>query len=175
MIEPWKRWSKPKGLAGYSNGELPAAILSRIPSGNAIVAYLWKDAAWCFGLMYNAAAKDGVALKSTGKQYRGLKGQEALFYSRMKPYDTGRKPPVLRRYKGKTWWLKPGAAPVATPGQSVHGWGCAVDLNVQARKTYEWLCNNAPRFGFYLAGPRTIDGKNNPNFEPWHWQFTPDS
>lgn len=171
MTQPWKLWIKPKALAPYRNGELPASILSRIPSGNTIMAYLWADAAYAFGVMFNEAKAAGMVLKSTGKQYRGLKGQEALFYSRMKPTDTGRKPPVTRRYKGKTWWLRKGAAPVATPGTSVHGWGCAVDLDVRQERIYRWLCANGPRFGFYLAGPPEKDGKPNPNFEKWHWQY----
>jgi len=175
MNEPWKIWRRPAGLKPYSNGQLPPAVLNRIPSGNTIVAYLWRDAAYTFGVMFNEAKAAGITLASTGKQYRPLAAQESLFYERMSPKPTGRTPEVTRRYKGKTWWLKKGKSPCATPGTSVHGWGCAVDLNVQQRKTYEWLCNNAPRFGWYLAGPRYKDGKPNPNFEAWHWQYCPNT
>lgn len=176
MNEPWKPWRKPAGLAKYSNGELPAAILAKIPNGGTgIQAYLWTGAAWPFAIMFEMAKRDGIKLRSTGKQYRPLKAQEALFYERMSPTDTGRVPPVKRRYKGRWWWLRKGKAPVATPGTSVHGWGCAVDLDVRNRKTYEWLCANGPKYGWYLAGPRYIAGKPNPNFEAWHWQYCQDA
>jgi D-alanyl-D-alanine carboxypeptidase len=169
MNEPWKLWVKPAALKPYRNGELPATALERIPSGGTgIVAYQWTKAAASFKLMFAAAKADGIQLRSTGKQYRPLKAQEALFYERMSPTPTDRKPPVKRRYKGQWWWLKRGKAPVASPGQSVHGWACAVDLDVRNRKVYEWLCANGPRFGWYLAGPRS-----SPSFEPWHWQYNP--
>lgn len=168
MIEPWKAWKKPAGLNKYRNGELPADVLKRIPSGGTgIVAYLWEPAANWFNLMFAAAKVDGVQLRSTGKQYRPLKAQEAMFYERMSPTDTGRVPAVKRRYKGKWWWLKKGKSPVASPGSSVHGWGCAVDLDVRNRKTFEWLCQNGPKYGFTLAGPRS-----SPSFEAWHWQWS---
>ena len=168
MNEPWKPWRKPAGLKPYKNGELPAKVLSKIPSGGTgVIAYLWSPCAWSFSIMFEMARRDGIKLKSTGKQYRPLKSQEALFFERMSPTPTDRKPPVTRRYKGKVWWLKRGKAPVATPGQSVHGWGCAVDVDVRNRKTYEWLCNNGPKYGWYLAGPRS-----SASFEPWHWQWS---
>jgi peptidoglycan hydrolase-like protein with peptidoglycan-binding domain len=33
------------------------------------------------------------------------------------------------------------------------------------------MCENAPRFGFYLQGAPTKDGKPNPEYEAWHWQY----
>lgn len=172
MNEPWRPWRKPAALNRYRNGELPPSALSRIPTGGTgIVAYLWNPAAYTFGVMYQAALADGIKLKSTGKQYRPLKAQEALFLERMSPTPTTRVPRVTRRWKGRTWYLKPGKAPVATPGSSVHGWGAAADVDVRQRAVFEWLCANAPRYGWYLAGPRTIAGKPNPNWEPWHWQY----
>jgi hypothetical protein len=33
-----------------------------------------------------------------------------------------------RTDQGKTYWLKPGNAMVASPGTSNHGWGCAIDM-----------------------------------------------
>lgn len=173
MNEPWKLWVKPKGMAGLKNGLIPAAQLTKIPSGGTgIDASLWSPCAESFLQMFKAAKTDGITLKSISKQYRPLAAQEALFYDRMDPAPTTRKPPITRRYKGRVWWLRPGKAPVATPGTSIHGWGCAVDLNVKDKKTYAWLCTNAPKYGWYLAGPRTKAGKPNPNFEAWHWQWS---
>lgn len=172
MNEPWRVWRKPAGLNKYRNGELPASALVRIPAGGTgVIAYLWTPAGTSATAMYRAAKADGITLKSTGKQYRPLKAQEALFLERMSPTPTTRVPRVTRKWRGRTWWLKPGKAPVATPGTSVHGWGAACDWDVRQRAVFEWLCANGPRFGWYLAGPRTIAGKPNPNWEPWHWQW----
>jgi LAS superfamily LD-carboxypeptidase LdcB len=51
----------------------------------------------------------------------------------------------------------------ATPGKSNHGWGLAIDANVNSAATLRWLRNNAHRFGFYETVKR----------EPWHWEFRP--
>lgn len=174
MKEPWKRWVKPKRLNKYKNGELPATILQAIPTGRlTLKAQLYRPAAVAFTKMFEAAKRDGITLKSTGKQYRGIAGQISLFRARYAPKPTGRVPQVTRRWDGKTWYLRKGSSPAATPARSVHGWGCAVDLDVRDRKVYEWLCTAAPCFGFYLQGPRTLaNGKPNPEWEPWHWEWS---
>ena len=34
------------------------------------------------------------------------------------------------------------------------------------------MCENAPNYGFYLQGaPTKADGKANPEYEAWHWQY----
>jgi len=55
----------------------------------------------------------------------------------------------------------------AKPGRSNHQNGIAFDLNTigfDGTKLYDWLKNNAPRFGFI----RTV------NKEHWHWEYLPD-
>ena len=50
----------------------------------------------------------------------------------------------------------------AKPGTSQHGWGMAVDLDLDA-SAQAWMRTNAARFGFVEDTPR----------EPWHWAFQP--
>lgn len=50
----------------------------------------------------------------------------------------------------------------APPGGSNHGLGEAVDINIPNDKVFNWLSQNAKRFGF----------KNLPG-EDWHWEFDP--
>jgi LAS superfamily LD-carboxypeptidase LdcB len=50
----------------------------------------------------------------------------------------------------------------AAPGTSNHGWGVAVDLEVDAAGL-AWLRENGARYGFVEPVPR----------EPWHWEFRP--
>ena len=57
----------------------------------------------------------------------------------------------------------------------VTGWGLAMDLAYEVKgkvismggKCLEWLCANAPKYGFYLQGS---DPKSK-EFEAWHWQY----
>jgi peptidoglycan hydrolase-like protein with peptidoglycan-binding domain len=103
-----------------------------------------------------------------------------MFNDRYMTTDTGRVPQVTRKYEGKTWYLKKGKAPSAAPDPtglkgSNHGWGLAIDLGYDVNgkltsmggKCLEWMCANAPKYGFYLQGS---DPKSK-EFENWHWQY----
>ena len=65
----------------------------------------------------------------------------------------------------------------ATPGQSNHGWGLAVDFStldangVRGFKSdvYAWLTKNADKYDFKQPG-WAKEGGSNP--EPWHWEYT---
>jgi hypothetical protein len=50
----------------------------------------------------------------------------------------------------------------APPGGSNHGLGEAVDVNIPNDKVFNWLSQNARRFGF-----KNLKG------EDWHWEFDP--
>lgn len=167
MNEPVKKVTVPLALRKHGNGRIPATELRPIKGGG----MLWYQAAFAWNKMYDAALKDGVKLVAVSSGYRSLIHQEQLFYDRYVARKTLRRPPVTRHYRGVTWWLKVGKAPSATPGTSNHGWGLAQDIKVP-RRTFRWMCENAPRFGFYLQGKSTLpNGKPNPEWEAWHWQF----
>jgi LAS superfamily LD-carboxypeptidase LdcB len=99
---------------------------------------LWGPAAETFKAMRAAAAADGVALSVTDS-YR--------------PYD---EQVDLARRKGLT---KDGGW-AAVPGTSNHGWGLAIDADVDANGL-AWLNANGARFGWVMESTR----------EPWHWQY----
>jgi LAS superfamily LD-carboxypeptidase LdcB len=166
MNEPWKPVTLDATLKRYGNGKLPEELLKPIHAGGRLYG---PAAFWC-NVMFSDARKDGVMLRSVSAGYRSYAAQEALFLKRYSLQPTGRKPTVTRRWNGQLWYLKAGASPAASPGKSNHGYGLAQDFSVPA-KTFAWLCKNAPRYGFYLQGPRIKDGKPNPEWEAWHWQF----
>lgn len=70
----------------------------------------------------------------------------------------------------------------AAPGHSEHHTGMAVDLGTpdcenlavefENTKTFQWLVDYAPGFGFTLSYP--ADNTFGIDFEPWHWCFNPD-
>lgn len=69
------------------------------------------------------------------------------------------------------------------PSTSRHHWGTDIDLNDftnkyfesgQGKKEYDWLKNNAHKFGFHQ--PYTKKGSERPhgyNEEKWHWSYLP--
>jgi LAS superfamily LD-carboxypeptidase LdcB len=165
---PVKRFVVPAELKKHGNGQIPFYKLKGITGGGK----LWTKAADAWNAMAAHAAKDGIKLVNVSSGYRSLKSQEALFFDRYSLISTGRVPAVSRVYKGKKYWLKKGKSPSATPQKSVHGWGCAQDTNVKDTKVFGWLVRNAPKYGFYLQGQKWLpDGRLNPEWEPWHWQY----
>jgi D-alanyl-D-alanine carboxypeptidase len=72
---------------------------------------------------------------------------------------------------------------IARPGHSEHQTGLAVDIlhrsnvstlrsaNFQDTREFEWLQENAHRFGFILRYPDGMMELHGYIFEPWHWRF----
>lgn len=178
MKYPFTPLVLPSMLRGQINGRLDKNLLERVATGGKML----KPAAVAFNAMYAEAQKQGITLKNIG-DYRSFDGQLAMFMDRYSLKNDGRKPQVTRQYEGKTWFLKKGKAPSAAPDPtgkrgSNHGWALAIDLAVEGKKgqilnigsdkkAVRWLCENAPRFGFYLQG----DNPKSPEFEIWHWQY----
>ena len=173
MNLPFVKLVKPSALNPYKNGQLPQALLAPVLTGGVMFA----PVAVQFNRMYEAAKAAGFKLKNVG-DYRSFEGQLTMFMDRYVTTDTGTG--VTRKYEGKTWWLKKGKAPSAAPDPtgargSNHGWGLAIDLgyDVNGKLTgmggacFEWLCANAPKFGFYLQG----NDRKSKEFEAWHWQY----
>ena len=165
--EPVKRMQIPAELRKYGNGRIPDLELHDIIGGGR----LWGQAAFWWNVMASEARKQKIDLRAVSEGYRSYARQEALFLQRYSQKPTGRIPEVTRRWNGVTWYLKRGMSPCASPGTSPHGWGLAQDIEVPTR-TYNWMLKNAPAYGFYLQGKSKLpNGKPNPEFEPWHWQF----
>ena len=122
-------------LASWGNGRIPPALLESIGQGDHRLAH---DAATAFKAMAADARRDGVTL-TVSDSYRSLDEQAAMVESEGRYGDGGL---------------------AAEPGTSAHGWGLAVDLDLNGRAT-TWLRANAARYGFAEDVPR----------EPWHWTY----
>ena len=161
----------PTDLTGQRNGYVSTAVLRTIhkPQGK-----LEQHAATAWNCLQLAAYFNGLTLNQVGA-YRRYSQQLAMFNDRYSTTDMGRTPQVTRIWQGKKYYLKPGKAPSATPGNSDHGWGLAID----AANCYEgsalltWLLGDgfitseALKYGFTWA----VSDAKNPNFEPWHLQY----
>ena len=118
-----------------SNGRLDPSQLAPIGVGS---HRLHPEAASAFQLLMAAAKADGVDIGVTDS-YRSYDAQVD----------------VARR---KGLYSQGGLA--AKPGTSSHGYGLAVDLDLDSR-AQSWMRTNGARFGFVEDTPR----------EPWHWKF----
>lgn len=119
----------------YGNGHVPSDVLAPIGIGSHRLA---PRAAASFTTMRDAAARDGVTIGITDS-YRSYEGQ----------VDVAER----KGLSSQGGWA-------ATPGTSAHGWGLAVDVDVDAGGQ-AWLEANAATFGWVKAAER----------EPWHWEF----
>jgi D-alanyl-D-alanine carboxypeptidase len=129
----------PPELAVYGNGQVPRAALSPIGQGGHV---LYAPAAASFQTMRAAAARDGLQLTITDS-YRSYDQQVEL-----------------AQRKG----LSKNGGWAAVPGTSNHGWGLAIDANVNDPKMFAWMQQHAQEFGWVQGAAR----------EPWHWEFRPD-
>ncbi len=173
MKYPYKKLVLPKELTKVENGKLDAKVLNKVKCGG----IMFHTAAVKFNEMYDAAIKDGIKFKNVG-DYRSADAQLKLFKERYRLAEdrdwADKKKGILvdpdrvkRSYDGQTWLLRNGFAPCSSPQKSNHGYGLAIDLDVTNKKTLEWLCANAPDFGFYLQS----DDPSSREFEAWHWQY----
>lgn len=161
----------PSDLKGQKNGYVVSAVLRTIqkPSGQ-----LEKHAATAWNCLQLAAYFNNLTLNQVGA-YRNYAQQLALFNARYSTIDMGRKPQVTRIWQGKKYYLKPGMSPCATPGNSDHGWGLAIDAAncSMGSPLLAWLLGDgfatceALKYGFTWA----VSDPKNPNFEPWHLQY----
>jgi hypothetical protein len=127
----------PMDLAAYGNGKIPASALR--PVGNT-GHKLWAPAADSLSALMADAKRAGVNIGITDS-YRPYAEQVDLA-------------------KRKGLYSQGGLA--AKPGTSDHGWGMAVDLDLDS-KAQAWMRANAGKYGFVEDTPR----------EPWHWAYTP--
>lgn len=146
----------PKDLKGIEAGKLPAHLL--VPCAGGGKLHWLCAAAW--NAMVEKAKSEGLELKPTsaGDTYRDYESQKRGFLSRYTLENNGSK--TTRTFEGKTWYLKPGVAPMATPGKSNHNWGLAVDVHSAGEpKRLNWMIANVKEFGFsWEVVP----------VEPWH-------
>ena len=68
------------------------------------------------------------------------------------------------------------------PSTSRHHWGTDIDINNlnnayfnsgKGFKEYQWLKNNAKKFGFFQPYKTKEFGRSGYNMEKWHWSFRP--
>ena len=117
--------------------------------------------------MFDAARAEGLAL-FVREGYRTNKDQQKIMDDKVKSY----------RNQGysRTEAKKLAEDYVAVPGTSEHQLGLSIDINADTTKcssdkVYQWLDENAYKYGFikrYPADKTDITGISN---EPWHYRY----
>jgi D-alanyl-D-alanine carboxypeptidase len=128
------------------------------------VEYLDQEAAKAFQVMKADAQTQGIQLVLISG-FRSISTQQQLFTKQIQKQGSKEVAAKLS----------------APPGHSEHHTGYAVDIGdgTQADKdlkftfestpAYNWLVNNAHRYGFELSFPR--NNLQGVSFEPWHWRY----
>jgi len=135
--------------------------------------YLQKETYSAFLKMAKAAIKDGIKLEILSAA-RDFVTQKAIWERKWKQFPAGTDEFTI----AKTI-LQYSAMPMT----SRHHWGTDIDLNCleneyfeygKGKTEFEWLCQNAPQFGFYqVYTDKKLSGRKGYEPEKWHWSFLP--
>jgi LAS superfamily LD-carboxypeptidase LdcB/murein DD-endopeptidase MepM/ murein hydrolase activator NlpD len=164
VCDPVVAEDKKKSLYGYT--AYPAANesdLTSVPTNMNRTEVLNKDAAAAFNKMKSDAASQGIDL-SVISGYRSVATQTELWNAQVAKQGS-----------------EPAAAKIsAPPGYSEHQTGYAFDIgqtgaggsdlnqSFQNTPAYQWLHQNAGKYGFVQSYNGSTSGADN---EPWHWRF----
>ena len=162
-----------KNVVGYS-GEWNLILVNKIPynyspelielsNGEKVDARIYPD----LQKMFDDARAAGLQL-FVRDGYRTGDEQKAIMNDKIAAYETEGYSKKEAKALAKTY--------VAEPGTSEHELGLSVDINSESSgasqdAVYEWLDENAYKYGFikrYPADKTDITGIDN---EPWHYRY----
>lgn len=117
--------------------------------------------------MYNAALKDNITLK-VNNAYRSKKQQTQMFNNKMQSYQN-------EGYTEEKAYEQT-MLTVQAPGHSEHETGLAIDFSNEGHydeneQMWEWLKNNAYKYGFILRYPQDKYEITKIDYEPWHYRY----
>ena len=117
--------------------------------------------------MFDAAADDGI-YAVVGEAYRTAEEQKKLFDDKILAFMVEGFSRKKAEEMAKEW--------VAVPGTSEHQLGIAVDINADKtlsdnEDVYQWLADNAYKYGFILRYPQWKTEITGNAYEPWHYRY----
>jgi len=143
--------------------------------------YLRKETYFAFLKMYEAALKEGIHLTilSATRTYNEQKNiWEGKWTGRYLYYGKNLVSLYPNEYERSLYILKYSSM----PGSSRHHWGTDIDLNsteltyfksVKGLKVYNWLKENASKFGFCQPYTKKDTSRSGFEEEKWHWSYIP--
>lgn len=140
--------------------------------------YLRKEVFEAYQNMYNAALREGLML-TLESATRNFDYQKDLWESKWNAISHDPKYNNLPGLEKVLKILKYSAM----PGASRHHWGTDIDicdlndgyyLSGTGKKIYEWLVNNADKYGFCQTYTKFGEGRTSGYYEEkWHWSYQP--
>ncbi len=133
--------------------------------------YLKKEAYNSFIKMYDAAKTDNINLKIISGT-RNFYEQKSILERKWQKYEN--LSPIKRAQKILEY--------SSMPSTSRHHWGTDMDLNNLnnsyfdrgvGAKEYQWLKENAGKYGFHQVYTSKANGRTGYNMEKWHWSYMP--
>ena len=117
--------------------------------------------------MYNNALNDNITLK-INNAYRSKDEQTQIFENKMNDYEN-------EGYTKEKAYEQTKLT-VQVPGYSEHETGLAIDFSNEGHydeneKMWEWLKNNAYKYGFILRYPEDKYEITKIDYEPWHYRY----
>lgn len=137
--------------------------LTELSNGKKVDSRIYPD----LQQMFNDARSEGLSL-FVREGYRTAEEQQQIMNDKIEEYENQ----GCSRKEAK----KMAEEYVAVPGTSEHQLGLSVDINADTTKSssdevYQWLDENAYKYGFvkrYPSDKTDITGINN---EPWHYRY----
>lgn len=117
--------------------------------------------------MFDDARKKGInPIVASG--YRTQEIQQSIYNEKISAFKAQGLSSEKAKKEAELW--------VAIPGTSEHELGIAVDINAdgiysKGSEVYEWLANNAHRYGFIQRYPSNKTDITGVSHEPWHYRY----
>ena len=118
--------------------------------------------------MFDDMRSEGV-YPVVGEGYRSHEQQKQMMQDKIDAYRAEGYSKVVAKHQAKKY--------VAKPGYSEHELGIALDINASADsetthdEVYQWLYNNAYKYGFILRYPEGKEDITGIDYEPWHYRY----
>ncbi len=144
-------------------GERPELELTQLSNGQRVDSRIYPE----LQCMFDDARAQGV-YPVVREGYRTYDEQKATFDAKVKA--------IRREGHLKKTAQQMAAQWVAIPGTSEHELGLAVDINADGVKSandevYQWLAENAWKYGFILRYPVGKSEITGIDYEPWHYRY----
>lgn len=128
--------------------------------------FISEDIYPCLQEMFDDARKEDVYM-IVRDGYRSFEEQQEVMDEKIEEYKQTTKFDFLAKHMAEKW--------VAVPGTSEHQLGIAVDINADiysyGQQVYDWLENNAYKYGFIQRYPEDKVYITGISYEPWHYRY----
>lgn len=137
--------------------------LTELSNGEAVDSEIYPD----LQKMFDDMREQGI-YPVVGEGYRTIEKQQAIMEDKIRAYENEGYSRKKAEETAREW--------VAVPGTSEHELGLAVDINADKEKSdnqevYDWLYQNAYKYGFILRYPIGKTMITGIDYEPWHYRY----